>query len=297
MNFLAVDLGGTRLKAARMTHGESVPADIFTLEHDGDWRGGLGAVIDHFDDVAELALCVPGLVDRGRVIALPGKLPGLEGADVGAELGMPVLLVNDAVAYAVGEGVHGAGRDHHRVVVITIGTGVGVGVVEDSAPLGEGPLGGGILGGQIPLAAGHPNPAAAERGAPPTPALAPTDTSGREGTFEARCRASSLLARVPAAKDLPAAYALLRSGDKGAARGFAEYREWLARGLTVLAMAHAPSAMVVGGGAAQPGLLDGVEDALAETLWSGQEVAVRLAELGDAAALAGLGVLWRRAEA
>lgn len=280
MNFVAVDLGGTRLKAGRMAHGESVPSDVFVIEHGGDWRGGLQAVIDRFGDVGELALCVPGLVDQGRVVALPGKLPGIEGADFRAALGMPVLVTNDAVAYGVGEAVHGAGRGHQRVVVVTIGTGVGVAVVEDGAPLGRDPFGGGILGGQVPIAS-------SERG--------PSDTSGRSGTFEALCRASSLAASVPGAKDVHAAYELLRSGDERAAKGFDEYRTWLTRGLTALALAHAPSVIVVGGGAAQAGLLDGVDEAIAPELWEGQRVEVRLGELGDTAALAGLGVLWRRA--
>lgn len=281
MNFVAVDLGGTRLKAGRMAHGESAPSNVLTIEHDGDWQRGLQSALDHFDDVAEVAICVPGLVDGGRVVALPGKLPGLEGTDVATALGMPALVTNDAVAYGVGEAVHGAGRGHDRVVVVTIGTGVGVAVVEDGAPFGRGPLGGGILGGQIPLTS-------SEEG--------PTDSSGRAGTFEAHCRASSLLATVPGAQDLPQAYARLRSGDEEAVNGFARYRAWLVRGLTTLALAHAPSAVVVGGGAAQDDLLEGVEDALSSHLWHGQQVDVRLAELGDAAALAGLGVLWRRAE-
>lgn len=281
MNFVAVDLGGTRLKAGRMAHGESVPSDVLTIEHEGDWRGGLQTVLDHFGDVGELALCVPGLVDQGRVIALPGKLPGIEGEELRAVLGMPVLLTNDAVAYGVGEAVHGAGQGHERVVVVTIGTGVGVAVVEDGVPLGRGPFGGGILSGQVRLESGEDST---------------TDTSGRTGTFEAHCRASSLLASVPGAKDVPQAYELLRAGDERAAKGFDEYRTWLTRGLTTLALAHAPSVIVVGGGAAQAGLLDGVEDAVAHDLWQGQTVKVRLGELGDSAALAGLGVLWRRTE-
>lgn len=288
MTFLAVDLGGTRLKAALMANDESVPSDLLTLEHEGDWRGGLRAALERFGDVAEIAACVPGLVDDGRVIALPGKLDGIEGVDLASELGLPVRLTNDALAYAVGEAVHGAGRGFCRVVVVTIGTGVGVGVVEDGAPLGSGPLGGGILGGQIQIsmAAGHP-----DRAAP-----APADTRGRNGTFEAWCRSSSLLEAVPGALDLAEAYELLHAGDGGALAGFAEYRKWLVRGLTALALAHAPNAIVVGGGGAQPGLLDGVQEALAPHLWEGQTVEVRHAELGDAAALAGLSVLWRRAD-
>ncbi|HUR50401.1 MAG TPA: ROK family protein [Acidimicrobiales bacterium] len=281
MNFLAVDLGGTRLKAALMAHGESVPSDPFSIEHGGDWRGGLHTAVDHFGEVGEIAACVPGLVDNGRVVALPGKLPGLVDADLQAELGMPVLLTNDAVAYAIGEAVHGAGRSHQRVVVVTIGTGLGVGVVEDGEPLGHGPLGGGILSGQVLIS---------------DPDAGPSDTSGRRGTFEALCRASSLLAEIPAARDLPEAYELLRAGDEGALVGFAAYREWLTRGLSMLALAHAPSVIVIGGGAAQPGLLDGVQEALAPRLWQGQGVEVRPGELGDSAALAGLGALWRQAD-
>ena len=280
MKFLAVDLGGTRLKAGRMAHGESVPSDVMSLEHGGDWRGGLQVALEHFGEVGEVAICVPGLVDGSRVVALPGKLPGLEGADLSAALGVPVLATNDAVAYGVGEAVHGAGRGHDRAVVVTIGTGVGVAVIEDGSPLGRGPFGGGILSAQVEIS---------------SPDEGPTDTSGRTGTFEARCRASSLLAAVPSAKDLPQAYELLRSGDRDAANGFEVYRSWLVRGLTALALVHAPSVIVVGGGAAQDGLLDGVEDALTPHLWETQQVTVRLAELGDAAALAGLGVLWRRA--
>lgn len=280
MNFVAVDLGGTRLKAGLMSHGESVPNDLLTIEHGGDWRGGLRSAINHFGDIAEMSLCVPGLVDDSRVVALPGKLDGIEGADLASELGMPVLLTNDAVAYAVGEAVHGAGRSHQRVVVVTIGTGVGVGVVENGSPLGQGPLGAGILGGQVPISDSD---------------TGPTDSSGRGGTFEARCRASSLLAEIPGAANLPEAYELLRAGDEAALVGFALYREWLTRGLLILALAHTPSVIVVGGGAAQAGVLDGVEAALRPRLWEGQEVEVRLGELGDGAALAGLGVLWRQA--
>ena len=279
MTLVAVDLGGTRLKAGQVSESEPVPADILSFEHDGDWKGALHRALEHFGRVEDVALCVPGLVDDGRVVSLPGKLPGIEGTDLGAAVGVPVTVANDAVAYGAGEAVHGAGRGFDRVVVVTLGTGVGVAVLEDGRPLGRGALGGGILGGQIPL---------------PGPEGGPVDTSGRRGTFEARCRADSLLALVPTAKDLPTAYELLRSQHPQAVEGFTRYRGWLICGLAVLALAYAPSAIVVGGGAAQVGLLDDVEEALALQLWPGQSVAVRPAELGDSAALAGLGVLRKR---
>lgn len=245
MRTLLADLGGTRLKAGL------APDDVAVVAHGGDWLPALRTAVA---GAHEVALAVPGLVDGGRVVSLPDKLAGLQGADLPALLGVPVaVLVNDAIAYGIGEAVRGAGRGAGRVVVVTLGTGVGVAVVEDGRPLGRGPLGGGLLGGQLPLRDG--------------------------GTFEVHCCAAALVASVPDARDVASAYAL---GSLGA------YRGGLVRGLTALALAHAPDVLVVGGGAARPGLLDGVQEAVRAGLWPGQSVDVRLGELGDAAALVGL---------
>lgn len=261
MSTLLADLGGTRLKSGL------APQEVVAVTHDGDWRAALSAALER-TGADELALAVPGLVEEGRVVSLPGKLTGLAGADLSALLGVPVpLVVNDAIAYGVGEAVGGAGRGASRVVVVTLGTGVGVAVVEDGAPLGRGRFGGGLLGGQLPLGGGGP-----------------VDTAGRAGTFEAHCRADALVASVPGAVDVESAYAL---GD------LTLYRGLLVRGLTALCLAHAPDVVVVGGGAARPALLEGVQEQVVAGLWPGQSVQVRMAELGDAAALAGLRQLLR----
>lgn len=251
MTTLAADLGGTRLKAGLLVDG--APVDVAVVEHGRDWLPALRAAVAS-SGADELALCVPGVVDGGRVVSLPGKLPGLENADLAVLLGLRVgMLVNDAVAYGVGEAVRGAGAGLSRVVVVTLGTGVGVAVIEDGEPLGRGPLGAGILGGQLPLGGDDG-----------------VDTAGRAGTIEALCRADAL-----------------------AAHGIDAYRADLVRALTALCLAHAPDGVVVGGGAARPGLLDGVEARVRAGLWPGQSVVVRAAALGDAAALHGLGVLAR----
>lgn len=265
---LLVDLGGTRLKA-----GLAGSPDVLAAEHGGDWLAALRAVVGQLA-ADDLALCVPGIVDGGIVTTLPGKLPGIAGADLQALLEVPVpVVVNDAIAYGVGEATAGAGRGDTRVVVVTLGTGVGVAVVEEGRPLGKGPLGGGLLGGQLVIGTGG------------------VDTSGRGGTFEALCSASALVDAVPGAGDVGAAYDALAAGDPAAVQGFSAFRSCLVQGLTALSLAHAPSCVVVGGGAAQPGLLDGVEQALAGGLWAGQSVTVRAGELGDRAALAGLAAL------
>jgi predicted NBD/HSP70 family sugar kinase len=165
---------------------------------------------------------------------------------------------------------------------MTVGTGIGTAVVEDGRPLTRGRVGGGVLGGQIPIA-------------PPDPAPdAPRDTSGRTGTIEALCAARRIVDYANAAGGTYAAtpdvYAGFRRGEPAARAGIARYRGALLRGIVALAHAHAPDVIVVGGGPMVEGnpITDGLEEELESNLWSGYEADVRLAVLGDAAALAGL---------
>lgn len=261
---LLADLGGTRLKSGLLRADGSGPREVCGLPHSGDWLGALRRIVaEHQPD--RLALCVPGLVEDGVVTALPGKLEGLVGADLPALLGVAVpLLVNDAIAYGVGEAVCGAGRSFARVVVVTLGTGVGVAVIEDGRPLGRGPLGAGLLGGQLPLGDGR--------------------------TLEQACCAAAFAATT-GALDVPGG---VLDRDPVILAGVDTYRADLARALTVLCLAHAPDVVVVGGGVAQtPDLLVGVGDAVRSGLWPEQTVEVRLADRVDAAALDGLAVLLR----
>ena len=282
---LAIDLGGTRVKAALVTDG--VPGPVVTRTHAS---GQLGPALDTVagiigllapDGVDVVGLCVPGLVDdTGRVTALPGKLAGIVGADlVGwllARTGGRAIVVNDAIAYGVGAAADLPGR----TVVVTLGTGVGTAVIENGRPLGAGALGGGLLGGQLPLTGDGP-----------------TDTNGRAGTIEAWCRADRVLAEVRAAggdaDDVPAACAAAATGDEAALAGLASYRRWLARGVSALCLAYAPHTVVIGGGPVRPDglLLQGLPELVRPLLWPGMRVEVRASEQGDAAALHGLSVL------
>jgi predicted NBD/HSP70 family sugar kinase len=213
---LAIDLGGTRIKAGLVEQG--AVQDVVTVDHGAatleQALGCLAEVIARLapEGADRVGLCVPGTVDGGRIVALPGKLEGAVGADLVGWLQQrsrgSAFVVNDAVAYAVGE----AAEEPGRTLVVTIGTGVGTCVVEDGRPLGRGPLGGGTLGGQLPLT---------EAG--------PTDTSGRAGTIEAWCRAE-------------------RVGEPG-------YAGMLARGMAALCLAYAPDTLVIGGGGARQELV------------------------------------------
>jgi glucokinase len=65
------------------------------------------------------------------------NVPGFEGVAIASELreriGCPVFVENDATAAALGELLHGYGRIHPSFVLMTLGTGIGGGVVLDGA--------------------------------------------------------------------------------------------------------------------------------------------------------------------
>lgn len=283
MRILAFDVGATRLKAAVVADGRVGPVEArATRGLDGTAVIALltvtAAELVH-GGVDGVGVAVPGIVDDGRVIALPGKFDGLVGTDlattVADAVGAPAVVVNDAVAAAVGEAVAGAGVGHRRMVMMTIGTGVGTAVVENARPLGDGPWGGGLLGGQIPIA---------------DPAFGPVDTSGHRGTIEALCAADRLLDPELGLATVPELLAAWERREVGAVAVVAAYRRSLEQALVALAQAHAPSTLVVGGGpvsTAAGWLLDGMTEAVCQRLWPGHELAVVPAALGDAAAIVG----------
>ena len=290
MSFLAFDLGGTRLKAGLVGDdgrpGELIVVPTPAASEVAGLLAEVGGKLLDGERAQGAGLCVPGLVSEGRVRALPGKLDGIVGVDLAGMLeqlfATRAVVVNDAIAYALGEAVRGAGRGAgrgaQRAVVVTLGTGVGVGVIEDGRPLGAGELGGGLLGGGIPIGEGG------------------GDTSGHGGTIEALCRATRLLELTDGAyATVPDLYRAHDDGDQAALTAVARYRLDLARALIALAHAHAPEVIVVGGGpaGADAPIFDGLEALVRSWLFEGFEVAVRPGELGDAAALAGIAHLWR----
>lgn len=287
MRVAALDVGGSRLKAG-VVDGRDVTAPVVRPTSDlvgADVVSLIAESARHLAAAAAevVAVALPGIVGERGIEALPGKFPGIVGIDIAAAVeeatGLPVTLLNDAVAAAVGEATHGAGAAHARVVCVTIGTGVGTAAVENGRPLGAGAWGGGQLAGQLPVSDGN------DRG---------TDTSGRRGTLEALCRADALVAAGRAvgceAETVEDLYRLWESGDPGAVAGVRRYRVDLARGLAALALAYTPDAIVVGGGPLSEDprwLLDGLAQGVRPQLWPGQMVTIVPSSLGDAAGLVG----------
>lgn len=293
---LAFDVGGTRIKAGLISANtqEQIRQQISEtpqrIEDVLESLRSMGGFLAGDTKVGSCGLCVPGLVsEEGVVTDLPGKLEGIVGLDLQSELRSltdgPIVVVNDAIAYALGEAVYGAGKGIERTVVMTIGTGIGVTVIDGQLPLGSGSLGGGILGGMIPISESTDF----------------VDSGGNPGSIEALCSAQRIVDYSRRAggshSSVEQVYEDFVKGDSSAIAGIDTYRSHLVRALSAIAHAHAPQMIVLGGGpmTADNPITPGLEEELGTRLWGGFKVGVRLAELGDSAALWGLSHLCRKA--
>lgn len=129
---IGVDLGGTNLRVALVGDDGTV---LKKLKHpsSGDIVATLRDAVESLDspEVGGIGIGVAGLVDRKqkKVIASP-NLPSIDGLGFeGIGFRHPVFVENDANAAALGEKMVGAGRVFKDFVLLTLGTGIGGGVV------------------------------------------------------------------------------------------------------------------------------------------------------------------------
>jgi glucokinase len=142
--FIGIDLGGTTLKAALVSPtGEIIHetrSDTELRNPEALFKQVIETALtlrDHKDaqgQVAGIGIGIPGLVNRktNRIEVMP-NLPALSEIDITGELsnktGLPVILDNDANTAAYGELQVGAARGRKEVFFITLGTGIGAGLV------------------------------------------------------------------------------------------------------------------------------------------------------------------------
>lgn len=105
---------------------------------DKDWKQAVAEAVAQLrtespEAVAAIGLSAPGLPNPSNqyIACMPGRLSGLEGFHWGHFLGHPVHVVNDAHAALLAESRFGAARQYRNVVMLTLGTGVGGGILID----------------------------------------------------------------------------------------------------------------------------------------------------------------------
>jgi len=298
---VGVDLGGTNLRAARVDASGEILKKLKTAtpETPEELLEALEGLIREAADGAPDAAVVAsaGLVDEaGEAVLRSPNLAAVEGLPLRSKLsealGAPVRLLNDASAAALGEAWKGAGRDLRRFVLLTLGTGVGGGVIHDGRLL------------DIPAELGHiaidpagPLCGCGMRGCLETfaSATAIVDrvvrelSEGRESLVRDCCEGNFY--RVTARM----IYETALEGDILCRKVLREAGERLGVGVANLVNVFGPEAVLLGGGllGAWDFLVPGVEARLRKAAFPEltQGVEIRRAAFADEAGLLGAGRL------
>ncbi len=265
---IGIDIGGTKVAAGVVAEDGAVLATVRRRTPSRD-PGHIADVVvevvgqlraEH--DVAAVGIGAAGFVnaDRTEVLFAPNLVWRNEPIqyDLALRLGLPVVVENDANAAAWGEYRFGAGERESAVVVLTIGTGIGAGLI----------VNGSLYRGQFGIA-GEPGHIRVVPGGR-------TCGCGNRGCLEQYCSGSALVrAAREVARERPAdATRLLelahgdplnidgpvvtkaaQEGDPAAVDCFDEIGRWLGQGLADLAALLDPGRFVIGGGVAEAGEL------------------------------------------
>lgn len=306
---LAFDIGGSNVKAALVLGAEvsglsrAPTTRVRTAPELINIVASLGRrVASVYGPASLIGVSVRGVVEpeSGRVIDVNEPLGCLVGTAPARILeqrfGLPAAIDNDARMYAAGELSHGAGRGLANLVCVTLGTGVGVGVVVDGQ-LWRGPFGArGILAGHVTVDFDGPLCGCGNVGC--LEAL----VGGRALADQLRER---LTAGVPSSLapggvpvdglDASAIFAAAAAGDVVAGQVVERFGRALGAGIVTLIHAYDPDLVVLGGGltASAGQYLGAVRRWVSEHAWTvpRRRMPIVLAELGDGAALVGVAAL------
>ncbi len=262
------DLGGTvHRKVARPARDPRDPDALIA-----DLAGLFEAAVEGVDRDRVLAVAagVSGIVDHaaGRVRMSP-DLPGFDGVEVGARLaaalGVPVEVDNDDLLAAVGEAAVGAARGASDVVFLSLGYGLGAGILVDGRPL----RGAGHAAGAIGALGSYRMDERASGRAIPGRYLAALARTGRAvDAGGAMPAATPGIAGVAPGLDARAVFELADAGDPVAGFVVADVTAAIATMASDVAAIADPEVVVLGGGLAanRPRLADDVARHLAASV-------------------------------
>jgi len=304
MNAIAgIDIGGTAVKFGLISQEGTVLAKT-SLPYDPreSFEGLVNSLRERLESLAAAAgtdfkgigISTPGYADPATGVLIDGanNVPALQGHSfpraLGDRFGVPAFIDNDGTCAATGELLYGAGRDFQNFVLITLGTGIGGGVVIGGRP---------VTGkdGQPP-----------EIGAICLDPEGPVNYSGVPGTFERLACASGFLElyRRLGGKEVagmtPQDIFLLavRGDDRAAQSTIDQEGRTIAQAFGMMINLLNLEACLVGGGisaAGQP-LLDAIRKHLPSFTWPNlyRKCQVLLAQLGNDAGLIGAAAMAAR---
>ena len=269
MIVIGVDIGGTSIKGASIRdNGEILDRFSYPMDKDASAEetfGNLANLInklikehEYDEKVSGIGLGVPGLInkEKGTVSSSPNMPKWLNFNIVKfmeEKTGLPVKILNDASAAALGEAKFGKGKDYNYLIMITLGTGVGGGIVFNKQVIDGNENTGAQLGHQIIELNGR------------------QCGCGRRGCLEAYASATALIKDTKEAMDnnpnsllheivneigkldARAAFEACRRGDEEGVRLVNNYVMYLAEGLLNICNIFRPEIIVLSGGVANEG--------------------------------------------
>jgi len=131
---IGIDVGGHYIKYGLVSNNKVIEFHRLKTKRE-DILSSLTYIIKKYQKelISGISIGFPGFVRNG-VVTSPPNLP-IKRINFKDEIGkivrFPLVVENDANLYALGEAVYGAGRNHRVVVLFTLGTGVGGGIVID----------------------------------------------------------------------------------------------------------------------------------------------------------------------
>jgi glucokinase len=263
MNAIGVDVGGTKIAAAVVTPEGKILNEVrYPTQAIPPNRlieiiaEAIREAKDGFE-VGGVCLAVPGLIlaAKNKVIFSP-NLHEIEGIlldkEMGSRTGLSVTVENDANAAAWGEFRYGAGKDVDHQVFITLGTGVGGGVITHGLLLRGAQGAGGELG-HVTIDATGPRCGCGNRGC--LEALASGTAIRRRAREIASEQPYSALGRIAIEREVLGedVTRLAQEGDEAAIRVLEETGGWLGIGLAGFVNIFNPEVIAVGGGASRAG--------------------------------------------
>jgi glucokinase len=248
---VGIDLGGTKLAAAPMKGSIFVESEIIkeatpsgTSEDIIDTMCKMVKKIQETHGIAAVGVSTAGMVnEKGEMIGSCGNIPSWKGTKVKkeleAKLSLPVIVENDANCSAYGEYAIGSGKDFKSMIMVTLGTGIGGGIIINDQIWRGAHFGGGEIG-HLKL---HSN-------------RTRRCTCGSWDCWEAYASGTGLnnTARTYLADPNINNYSLMdkyNHGDADAIEVISVWHDHVAQGIASLINSFDPEAVVIGGGLAQ----------------------------------------------
>lgn len=311
-HYIGIDLGGTNIAAGVVAEdgtllcktsvptgaqrpAEAIAADMAAAAEQCLAQSGLSKA-----DITSLGVGIPGAVnDREGLVLFTTNLNWRRlplSQMLREKLGLPVCLGNDADCAALGEALAGCASEFDSAVMITLGTGVGGGLVSNRKVF-TGWTGGGIEPGHLPLVTGGIPCGCGNRGcfevyASATALIRQTREAMLTHQDSALWQVAGSTENVNAKTPFDAALA----GDATASAVLDQYEEYLAAGIGGIVNLLRPQAVILGGGVSNQGevLLAPLREKLKKYCYASDYIAppqVVKATLGNDAGIIGAALL------